>query len=753
MTLPAYKIAEFLGIESSDNTPISILLTDSRDLSFPDKTIFFALTTSGNDGSRYIPSLIERGVRYFVVNRNCNFEPMDGVNFWKTDNVLEALQTVAQNVRKMFPDIPIVAITGSKGKTIVKELICRLLSDNLEVVSSPRSYNSQIGVPLSIWELSPNTQVGVFEAGISQPGEMSRLEKIIKPNIGIFTSLTDEHQEGFTSLTQKAEEKAKLFTNCTDIFYPQGEIFIENALVGNKATLHPIEGGNEELAIAVASFIADSKIDSSKIEGASTKISPRMDVCETLKNCLIVYDGFSSEKPSIAAAINFARRHLSPGKQFAMILGNAQNVNVQEIREIFEAAGGSGKFIAVNSPEEFIERYSISDFNNEVILISGPASEGYEDIKVHLEAPRHETVMEVDLGAIAHNFNYYRSLLPKTTGLVAMVKADGYGVGAMEISKTLQNQGASYLAVAVINEGTELRRGGITLPIIVMNPITTNFKALFENHLEPSVFSIRELNLLIENARKIGAKEYPIHIKLDTGMHRVGFLEEEIDELLSILKGQNYIKPHTIFSHLATADCLDQDEYTEMQLKNFDKASQRIINGLGYPIKRHILNTAGIMRYPNHHYDFARLGIGLYGISPIDSPNNNLETVAQLITTIISIKEWKSGDTIGYGRRGIIKRQSKIATIPIGYADGLDRHLSNGAATFIVNGRECPVVGNICMDQCMIDVTDANASIGDKVEIFGKNAKAENLAETLGTIPYEILTSVSPRVKRVYFRE
>lgn len=753
MTLPANTIAKFLGIESSDTKPISILLTDSRDLSFPDKTIFFALTTSGNDGSRYIPSLIQKGVRYFVVSRTCNFEPISGVSFWEVDDVLEALQTIAENVRKMFSDIPVVAITGSRGKTIVKELLWRLLSDNLEVISSPRSYNSQIGVPLSIWELSQSSQVDVFEAGISKQGEMSRLEKIISPNIGIFTSLNDEHQEGFESLTQKAAEKAKLFSNCADIFYPQGEIFIENALFGSKAKLHPIKGGNEELAIAVANFITEREIDASKIEGTSNKISPRIDVCETLKNCLIVYDGFSSDKSSIIAAINFARRHLSPEKKFSMILGNARKADTEEIKAFFEAAGGSGKFITVNSAEEFIERYSISDFNNEVILISGPASDGYEDIKVHLEAPRHETVMEVDLGAIAHNFNYYRSLLPKTTGLIAMVKADGYGVGAMEISKTLQNQGASYLAVAVINEGAELRRGGITMPIIVMNPISTNFKALFENHLEPSVFSIRELNLLIDSARKIGVKEYPIHVKLDTGMHRVGFLDDEIDELLNILKGQNYVKPYTIFSHLATADCLAQNEYTEMQLKNFEKTSRGIIDGLGYPIKRHILNTAGIMRYPHYHYDFARLGIGLYGISPLDSSNTNLETVAQLFSTIISIKEWKSGDTIGYGRRGRILKPSKIATIPIGYADGLNRHLSNGAATFIVNEKECPVVGNICMDQCMIDVTDSNASIGDKVEIFGKNSKAERLAETLGTIPYEILTSVSPRVKRIYFRE
>lgn len=751
MILPASKIASFIGVESQADTLISALLTDSRDLTFPAETVFFALRTAGNDGHRFIPALIERGVRYFVVEKDYQADA-SGVEYWRVDSVLGALQDVAAGVRGMFPALPVIGITGSRGKTVTKELLYMLLHERLTITRSPRSYNSQIGVPLSVWGLTPDTDLAIFEAGISEPGEMERLRGIIQPTIGVFTSLTDEHGEGFASLEEKAREKAKLFDGCSLVFYPAGEELIAMALREVNCKPCPVEG---ELALAVAEHISNAGMHHGaslpNIQDIGRRISARIDVCETLKDCLIVYDGFPTDLQSITAAVNYAMRHAA-GRSVTLVLGGKEDVDGPQLRRLLEAKGIK-RVIKTATPADFIDRYSISDFNHEVILICGPATEGFDDVKTHLEAPRHETIMEVDLGAIASNFNYYRSLLPSSTGLIAMVKAAGYGTGALELSKTLQNQGASYLAVAVIDEGAELRRGGITMPIIVMNPITTNYKALFDNHLEPSVFSLRELELLLDAARRHGVKDYPVHIKLDTGMHRLGFLRGEIPALLAILNSQNSVKVSTIFSHLATADCLDQDAYTESQLLAFEQMSSEIKAGLPYAVKRHVLNSAGIMRYPEHHYDFARLGIGLYGISPIAVGQERLQTVSQLFTTIISIKHWQPGATIGYGRKGVITRPSVIATIPIGYADGLDRHLSNGGASFIVNGKACPIVGNICMDQCMIDVTDANAQIGDKVEIFGKTAPLQRLSDTLGTIPYEILTSISPRVKRIYFRE
>lgn len=748
MILEASKIASFIGVESQDDGMVSTLLTDSRDLTYPAETVFFALRTAGNDGHRFITDLIERGVTRFVVEKDWTEAPGgSGIEFWRVDNVLAALQDVAAGVRGMFPSLPVIGVTGSRGKTVTKELLHSLLREHFHIARSPRSYNSQIGVPLSVWGLTPDTDLAIFEAGISEPGEMERLRRVIRPTVGVFTSLTNEHDEGFASLEEKAREKALLFEGCGPVFYPADDELIARALREVDCQPCPVEG---ELAIAVAKHFAPLTAATFDIPDISRRISARIDVCEALKDCLIVYDGFPTDFQSIATAVNYAMRHAA-GRSVTLVLGGKDDADGPQLRRMLDAKGIT-RVIKAATPADFIDRYSISDFNREVILVCGPATEGFDDVKTHLEAPRHETIMEVDLGAIASNFNYYRSLLPPATGLIAMVKAAGYGTGALELSKTLQNQGAAYLAVAVIDEGAELRRGGITMPIIVMNPITTNYKALFDNRLEPSVFSLRELELLLDAARRHGVTDYPVHIKLDTGMHRLGFLNQEIPALLAILNSQRCVKVSTIFSHLATADCLDQDAYTASQLEAFEQMSSEIMAGLPYPVKRHVLNSAGIMRYPAYHYDFARLGIGLYGISPIGAGQERLQTVAQLFTTIISIKQWGPGSTIGYGRRGVITRPSVIATIPIGYADGLDRHLSNGAASFIVNDKECPTVGNICMDQCMIDVTGADAQIGDKVEIFGKSAPLQRLSDTLGTIPYEILTSISPRVKRIYFR-
>lgn len=777
MKLQAKEIARLLGIESDSVAMIDTLLTDSRNLMFPESTVFVALSTASNDGHRYISELYDKGVRHFIVERRP--EGMDDAEFWIVDDSLEALQTIGSAIRKESK-ADVVGITGSRGKTIAKEMLHKLIGGSVKSVRAPRSYNSQIGVPLSAWEIGSDTEVAIFEAGISRPGEMSRLREIIAPRVGIFTSITDEHGENFESLEQKALEKAMLFSNSEIVFYPGGDEIIRRALAKAAPNAKAVAVANASdkpsaiLAALVQSAAAALGYDAGDVslEDIKNVSAPRMEVFSTLKNCLIVYDAFTLDMRSIADSFNFSARSLTPGRTLTAVVFRPSDCDAVLLGKMLAAKGISrligigfdqdeakvlGEFVKnadfANDADDFLMRYTISDFNNEVILLKGEADQGIEDIRAMLETPRHETVMEVDLGAIADNFNYFRSLLKPDTGLVAMVKADGYGIGALELAKAMQSQGASFLAVAVIDEGAQLRRAGITMPIMVMNPIGTNYKALFDNRLEPSVFSLRELSLLLKNAQRLGIENYPVHIKLDTGMHRLGFIDSELDALAEMLGNTSALKVASIFSHLATADCVDQNEYTEGQLDSFEAMSSKLIKALGYAPKRHILNTAGIMRYPTHHYDMARLGIGLYGISPVPEVKANLSVVASLSTTIISIKKLDQGASVGYGRKGRIDKPTVIATIPIGYADGLVRHLSCGRASFIVNGTECPVVGNICMDQCMIDVTHANASIGDKVEIFGRQAPIERLSDTLGTIPYEILTSISPRVKRIYFRQ
>ncbi|MDE6654839.1 MAG: alanine racemase, partial [Muribaculaceae bacterium] len=578
------------------------------------------------------------------------------------------------------------------------------------------------------------------------------------------------HQDGFGSLEQKATEKALLFIGCRKVIVPadgENASIIREAVkkVCPQAEIIAVEGGNKAMAEIALSAVGLTTFDRVHLHLESENITSRIDVTETLKNCIIVTDSFTNDMQSAHLALNTTVRHLTPGRHLTFILvGKPRQYDTETLLHLLKAKGVE-RFIGIGvniecrgmrceyakTAEDFMKRYTISDFSDEVILVKGERGSGAEDIKALLEAPRHETVMEVDLGGITRNFNFFRSCLKPSTGIIAMVKASGYGVGALELAKTLQNQGASYLAVAVVDEGVELRRAGITMPIIVMNPMGTNYKALFDNHLEPSVFSIRELELLLDSASKYDITSYPVHIKLDTGMHRLGFLEDELDELAECLSQQNRVKVRSIFSHLATADCLDQNEYTQMQLDNFARMSAHLLDSLPYKAMRHILNTAGILRYPEHQYDMVRLGIGLYGVAPIDG--YRLSTVARLFSTIISIKEWCPGTTIGYSRKGKVEKPSVIATVPIGYADGMNRHLSNGNAYVLVNGHKCNIIGNICMDQCMVDVTGADAQIGDKVEIFGENAPIERLSDALATIPYEILTSVSPRVKRIYFRD
>lgn len=770
-----------VSLRGHGNNMVSTLLCDSRELNFARGTLFFALRTSTADGHRFIGELYNRGVRNFVVEKDYTIpETYADADFLLVDSPLTALQVLAAGVRETLPELVSIGITGSRGKTQIKEMIYEMLRHETHTVRSPRSYNSQIGVPLSLWQLEQDTRIGVFEAGISCPGEMSSLQYMIQPTVGVFTSLTDEHSENFTSQEQKASEKAQLFSSARVIVYPEGDETILKAIerANPTARLVATRADNRSIARAAAHEAArEAGFSITDAEMPLSQISTRIDVLQALKDCLLIFDTFTHDERSLYEALNFMLKRATPQRTSTLILAPVSDLDTDGYRRVAQMISDKGverliivgslpgasaeilrkavrTFDIVADSREFIKNYSISDFCSELILIKGSNSEGFDEITAHLEAPRHETIMEVNLNALINNYNYFKSKLPRDTGLITMVKADAYGVGALEVSKTMQSQGAAMLAVAVVDEGVALRRAGVTMPIIVMNPMGTNYKALFDYHLEPSVFSMGELDTLLRYAEIYDVSDYPVHIKLDTGMHRLGFLPDELDALTDALNAGHRLRPASVFSHLATADCLDMDIHTEAQIKLYTAGAEKLSAGLAYPVKRHLLNTAGILRFADYPSDMARLGIGLYGLSPL--PSNipvPLQNVASLITTIISLRRWSAGTAIGYSRKGVTSRDSIIATIPIGYADGMDRRLGNGNATVRINGTECPTVGNICMDQCMVDVTEANAKLGDKVIIFDSATDILRLADTLGTIPYEILTSISPRVKRIYFRE
>ncbi len=774
-------LATYCGVTNDSDREIRTLLTDSRSSADTADALFFAIRTDVNDGHRYLSDLYRRGVRAFVVDHIPDImRHAADADFIVVDDVSRALKQIARRVRQEFT-IPVVGITGSRGKTVVKELLYHALTKaGVKVARSPRSWNSQLGVPLSVWQLEADTEVAVFEAGIDRAGQMADLAEIISPTIGILTEITAEHDNGFTSREEKIVEKAALFAGCDTIICPAADTVacdIIRNLYPAKTVVCVASGDNLNRSLAGAALKALG-YDPALAEDVD-EVSTRLDVYDGVNNCLMIYDEFSNDLDSVGRALDFMMRRATTSRRNTLIIGDlfhradadtaelyrrlADMLKSRGIDRIIAIGGEIGRHADVFDPmiatefvsdaAAFIRDYDMSRFDSELILIKG--DKDFAAIKDLLEKPRHQTIFEVNLDSVVHNYNAFKSLVKPSTGIIAMVKASAYGTGALEIAKTLQSQGASYLAVAVVEEGVALRRAGITMPIMVLNPMTTNYQALFNYRLEPAVFSLRELDILLEHARLHDMHGYPIHVKLDTGMHRVGFIPSEIDALAKVLNATDRVTTSSVFSHLATADCLDENTYTQSQFDAFEMMTGRLASLLKNSFKRHILNTAGIMRFPEHQYDFVRLGIGLYGISPLppEETRIDLRPVACLSSTVISLKNWDADTTIGYSRRGRVEAPSVIATIPIGYADGIDRHFGCGHSRFIVNGKACPTIGNICMDLCMIDVTGADAKIGDRVEIFGKDAPIEALAEARGTIPYEILTSVSPRVHRIYFRE
>lgn len=821
MVTDIQTVARTLGLPlPATDRRIEILLTDSRSLSYPQTSLFFAIRTPENDGHRYIRQLYDRGVRCFVVDRLPDgAAQMPDAVFLAVPDVVAALQAIAQKL----PPRPaqVVAITGSRGKTTLKEWLFQLMEPLCSMVRSPRSFNSRIGVPLSLWEIDGNTDAAVIEAGVSRQGEMKTLAEIIDPDVVIFTNIGDEHADGFKSIAEKAREKALLAhaPHVRHVIYNADDPIIADALadidpsrrfcrsrtdssaalyvksirqtVGSTAIEYVHNGTEDTLTIG---FTADSDIENALnalaymlLRGIDREtihtrfaalhaIGTRLNVSEGVNGCSLIYDSYTSDYGSLMPALDFMNRRAADGRTTTLILSDLRHesrrrdvygdisrlvraMHVQrfigvgpELVAARDMFGDSARCFA--STAELMRNLSTSDFSNEIILLKGAPEYGFDRLCEMLEARKHETVLEVNLDAVVKNYNYFRSHLPVQTGLIAMVKASGYGAGSYEIAKTLQAQGAAYLAVAVLDEGIELRRGGITMPIMVMNPKVVNYRSMFANRLEPEIYSMEMLHDVIREAAKNGVHDYPVHIKLDTGMHRMGFIEEELPQLMDTVNGQDSITIRSAFSHLATADCLDMDDYTRLQLDRFARYTEYMQSRYPRRILRHVLNSAGILRFPDAYYDMVRLGIGLYGINTLPAQvEEPLAVVSTLRTVIIALRHWKKGETIGYGRRGVLQRDSVIATIPIGYADGMNRHFGCGAICVDVNGKPAPTVGNICMDACMIDVTGIDCAVGDSVEIFGRKMPVQRLADVLGTIPYEIVTSVSPRVKRVYYRE
>lgn len=807
------------GTKNLHPAEISSLLTDSRNLSEAAGTLFFAFETRHNDGHKYIRELADQGVRNFVIQKRLpEFDKLQNCNFLQVGDTLQALQKLAIHHRNQFR-IPIVGITGSNGKTIVKEWLYQLLNEEFNIVRSPRSYNSQIGAPLSVCQLEPGTELGIFEAGISQVNEMGRLQTIIHPTIGILTNIGDAHQENFRSLQEKALQKLLLFKDSDVLIFDKDDYFLETVVdeacltqralawsrKDNQAPLFISsirkEGGLTRIDftfLGIEKSISIPFLDEASIENAIhclavvlylrpimpnmeekflhlEPVDMRLDVKKGINNCILINDSYNSDIHSLEIALDFMSTRLSDSKRKTTLIlsdilqsGISPKTLYNKVETLVKQKKvnriiGIGNDLCANAErfsiesefylttDEFLVADRFDRFKDEVILIKGSRRFMFEKITAQLEGRVHETILEVDLDAIVHNFNYFRSRLQPATRVIAMIKAFGYGIGAYELAKTLQNQRCDYLAVALADEGVELRQAGISIPIMIMNPEMSSFNAIFQHRLEPEIYNFRLMDAFIRESERRGIVDYPAHLKFDTGMHRLGFEPGDVGKIVSRLKAQKGIKVRSVFSHLAGADAEALDDYTRQQFATFDRIVQELETSLPYPVMKHILNSAGIERFPECQHDMVRLGISLYGIPSVEG--QDLKTVATLKSTILQIRSLKAGETVGYGRKGLLNRDSRIACIPIGYADGLNRRLSNGAGHFWVNGALCPIVGNICMDITMIDVTDAQAEEGDQVIVFGRELPVESIADTLGTIPYEIFTSISPRVKRVYFRE
>ena len=797
---------------------VSNLLTDSRKFSFPGESLFFAITGERHDGHNYLYDLYRNYVRSFVVSRLPeNLSDFSGANFILVTDTLLALQQISAMHRSFFT-LPVIGITGSNGKTILKEWLFQLIQKDRVVVRSPKSYNSQVGVPLSVWQLRPHHELALFEAGISRPGEMVFLEPVIKPDIGIITNIGQAHQEHFTDITQKLAEKLCLFRNSDVVVYCRDHKIIDDYLrnngdFANKRFFTWASSGEADLKITKIEIKKGSSLISGLYNGKSCSISipftdqasienalhawtllllleyphdyiaanimelspvaMRMEQKQGKNNCTVINDSYNSDPGSLAIALDFLAQQTQHKKRTLVLsdmfeTGKKNDELYGEIGELLERQE-IGRLIGIGesvrelrrfftgrsefygSTDEFISGFRPGNFNNEAILVKGSRRYGLERISLLLEEKAHVTVMEVNLDNLVINYNYFKSRLEPGTRVMAVVKAFSYGSGSFEIAGILAYNLVDYLAVAFFDEGVSLRKAGITLPIMVMNPDLTSYSLMADHMLEPEIYSFSGLNLFIEKLRSGDVKGYPIHIKLDTGMYRLGFTEREIPRLVKIVGKCENISVRSVFSHLAASEDPSHDDFTRNQIELFRRMSGQICSELDYPVMRHILNSAGIERFPEARFDMVRLGIGMYGISALK--NNKLANVNTFRSIISQIKEVPAGSTVGYGRAFRVASDTRTAVVPVGYADGLDRRLGNRTGSMIVKGVAVPIIGNICMDMCMLDVTGTDAREGDEVIIFGDENSIADIAQLLSTIPYEVFTRISGRVKRIYVQE
>lgn len=778
---------EFQGAERI----VSHVNTDSRTLIDVESTLFVAIRGTYHDGHTFVNDLYERGVRAFVVDREIEIKRYPEAGFIVCDNSLDTLQAFAAHHRKSLKG-KVVAITGSNGKTVTKEWIAQLCPEGVTLFRSPKSYNSQLGVALSLLMTTGNEDIILIEAGISKPGEMRRLEKIIMPDIGIFTTLGDAHQENFLSVSEKLEQKLALFANCESIifngnydmvkeavermFSDKNLINVTSSRYDTSALQFKDSASKENVCEALALYELlgyDLRMIMAKIPSLQG-VAMRLELKEGINGSKIINDSYNSDINSLSLALDYLST-VSANRPRVLILsdiaqsGMSSEELYSQVADLVRSRGittliGIGEQISRHahlfncessffpSTDNFIKGYNRSNFSHKSILIKGGRQFSFEKISRILEEKSHTTVLEVDLDNMIHNLNFFRTHLGPEVKTMAMVKALSYGSGTFEVANMLQNQRVNYLAVAFADEGVTLRESGITMPIVVLNADADSFSLMIDYNLEPEIYSMFSLQTFTEELRRHGETQYKIHIKLDTGMHRLGFTESDIDQLIETLKHEKSITVSSIFSHLATSDESKHDSFTLLQIELFERLSSRICTALlDFKIMRHICNSAGIERFPQAQFDMVRLGIGLYGIAV--EHQADLLPCSKLRSRIVQIKELNAGDTVGYGRHGKITAQTRIATVPIGYADGLDRHLGRGAWSMIVNGVKVPTIGNICMDTCMLDVTEVECREGDNVTIFGEGVSIIEMAKVLDTIPYEILTSVSARVKRIYIKE
>ncbi len=791
---------------------------NSRTIETPSQTIFYALIGRNHNGHNYVGELYQKGVRHFVVSESRpEFSSMTDAEFVYCPDTLVALQQRAADYRSEL-SAQMVGITGSNGKTVVKEWIAQLIADDIPLCRSPRSYNSQVGVPLSILEIDPNCKIALIEAGLSQKGEMDKLQKIIRPSVGIFTHLGDAHNENFKSTDEKLSEKCILFKDCDVVICRDGKIarkiastlkpeakmflwgdsglvvtLLELSNTFRKVHIYNDKGTDFVLTIPFtdeASFEnCMSAVSYLIYRGYNTKviakrvlqlqpIGMRMEIKDGINDSLLIKDYYNSDLASFSLALNTLSSQ-DGSKEKVVILSDFIDVSTdndslyRHVAKLISQAGvslfiGIGEYLSSHQhlfsdngsyqsrfyrdTDGFLHQENRNNFSNRVILIKGARQYQFEYIGEFLQKQSHTTLLEVDMDAMSHNLNYFRSLVAPNTKIGVMVKAFAYGSGCGEIANLLQYQRVDYLMVAYVDEGVELRSKGITVPIAVMNPEPEAYDNMIEFDLEPEIYSMELLKSIDSALKSHSISHYPVHLKFNTGMNRSGLDLSEIPSLLDFFKSSRNVKIQSMFSHLAVSDDPSQDSFTLGQISLFEKMADMVQLHFDYHIIRHILNSAGIERFPQFAFDMVRLGIGLHGISAVPD-NHSLEPVSSFITHITALRKVPADQTIGYGRKGHISRDSTIAVIPVGYADGLNRHLSCGVGEMYVNGHRVPIVGNICMDACMLDVTGIDAQVRDQVEIFGKHIPVTELSDKLGTIPYEILTGISQRVKRVYYKE